>query len=57
MKLAVFALGHENLAIIDPHFPHSTIWKVIFWVVLLGIAVGGYFTGVMQKRKNKSNNE
>ena len=37
VKLAVFALGHENLAIIDPHFPHSTTWKVIFWVVLLGL--------------------
>ena len=51
VKLAVLALGHENLAIIDPHFPHSTLWKVIFWVVLLSIAVGGYITGVMKKKK------
>lgn len=51
VKLAVLALGHENLAIIDPHFPHSTAWKVIFWVVLLGIAVGGYLTGVAKNKK------
>ena len=53
VKLAVLALGHENLAIIDPHFPHSTVWKIIFWVVLLGIAVGGYFAGVL-KNKHKT---
>ena len=41
VKLAVLALGHENLAIIDPHFAHSTAWKAIFWVVLLGIVIGG----------------
>ena len=29
VKLAVLALGHEKLAIIDTHFPHSTTWKVI----------------------------
>ncbi|WP_431029296.1 TerC family protein [Lysinibacillus sp. LZ02] len=51
VKLAVLALGHENLAIIDPHFPHSTTWKIIFWVVLLSIAIGGYVTGVAKKKK------
>lgn len=51
VKLAVLALGHENLAIIDPHFPHSTVWKVIFWIVLLGIAGGGYLLGVLKGKK------
>lgn len=51
VKLAVLALGHEKLAIIDTHFPHSTTWKVIFWVVLLGIAIGGYLTGVAKNKK------
>ena len=50
VKLAVLALGHEKLAIIDPHFPHSTTWKIIFWVVLLSIAIGGYVTGVAKKK-------
>lgn len=57
VKLAVLALGHENLAIIDPHFPHSTVWKVIFWVVLLGLAVGGYIVSVVKKKKENANNE
>lgn len=51
VKLAVLALGHENLAIIDPHFPHSTTWKVIFWVVLLGLAIGGYVISVAKGKK------
>lgn len=51
VKLAVLALGHENLAIIDPHFPHSTTWKVIFWIVLLSLAAGSYILSVMKKKK------
>ncbi|MFS0874399.1 TerC family protein [Solibacillus isronensis] len=54
VKLAVLALGHENLAIIDPHFPHSTTWKAIFWVVLLGLAVGGYLVSVYKNKKAKA---
>ncbi|TDL35241.1 hypothetical protein E2R51_05840 [Jeotgalibacillus sp. S-D1] len=42
VKLAVLTLGHPNLHIIDTHFPHSTTWKLIFWSVLVIIAVGGY---------------
>ena len=51
IKLAVLALGHENLAIIDPHFPHSTTWKITFWIVLLSLAVGGYVLSVMKNKK------
>ncbi|OCS93673.1 TerC family protein [Caryophanon latum] len=51
VKLAVLALGHENLAIIDTHFPHSTTWKVIFWIVLLGLAIGGYVVSVVKEKK------
>lgn len=51
VKLAVLALGHENLAIINPSFPHSTTWKVIFWVVLLSIAIGSYLVSVRDKKK------
>lgn len=54
VKLAVLALGHENLAIIDPHFPHSTLWKVIFWVVLLGLAAGSYLIGVAKSKKTQA---
>lgn len=51
VKLAVLALGHKELAIIDPHFPHSALWKGIFWVVLLGLAIGGYIVSVAKNKK------
>lgn len=54
VKLAVLALGHEKLAIIDTHFPHSTTWKVIFWVVLLGLAIGGYLVSVYKNKKQNA---
>ncbi|WP_040227857.1 TerC family protein [Bhargavaea cecembensis] len=51
VKLVVLTLGHEDLAIIDPSFPHSTIWKTIFWSVLLLIAVLGVVIGIRNNRK------
>ncbi len=51
VKLVVLTLAHEKLQIIDPGFPHSTLWKVLFWVVLLGIALIGFMTSVMQNKK------
>lgn len=51
VKLAVLTLAHPNLAIIDTHFPHSTTWKLIFWIVLVGIALNGYLVGVRKNRK------
>ncbi len=53
IKLAVLALGHENLAIIDPGFAHSTLWKVIFWIGLLSIVVVSYFVSVKNKNKEQ----
>jgi YkoY family integral membrane protein len=51
VKLVVLTLSHPKLHIIDEAFPHSTLWKSIFWVVLLVIAVGGYLTAVAKNRK------
>lgn len=53
VKLAVLALAHEKLGIIPHDFPHSTLWKVIFWVVLLSIAIGGYLTSVAKNKKQQ----
>ncbi|WP_332649616.1 TerC family protein [Lysinibacillus sp. 54212] len=53
VKLAVLALAHEKLGVIPHDFPHSTVWKVIFWVVLLGIAIGGYLTSVAKNKKQQ----
>ncbi|UOQ87493.1 TerC family protein [Gracilibacillus salinarum] len=43
IKLAVITLSHPSVGVLDAHFPHSTLWTVIFWGVLLAIAVGGWF--------------
>lgn len=51
VKLVVLTLAHPNLAIIDEAFPHSTLWKSIFWIVLAGIAVGGYVTAIVKNKK------
>ncbi|TWD98564.1 integral membrane protein TerC family protein [Neobacillus bataviensis] len=43
VKLAVITLAHEDIGILDHHFPHSTIWTVIFYAVLVGIALICWF--------------
>lgn len=43
VKLVVLTLSHPSLAIIPEAFPHSTTWKLTFWIVLVGIAVISFF--------------
>lgn len=43
VKLAVFTLAHPEIGVLDQHFPESFAWKFIFWLVLISIAVAGYF--------------
>ncbi|MDF2858970.1 MAG: rane protein ykoY [Neobacillus sp.] len=43
VKLAVYTLSHPSLALLNPEFAHSTEWKVTFYLVLVGIAVAGWF--------------
>ncbi|KXH79814.1 TerC family protein [Sporosarcina sp. HYO08] len=51
VKLLVLTLAHPTLQIINPDFPHSTLWKTTFWVVLVAIALNGYLTGARKNRK------
>lgn len=51
IKLVVLTLAHEKLQIIDPGFPHSTMWKTTFWIVLVGIALLGYLKGLGERRR------
>ncbi|WP_226581575.1 TerC family protein [Halobacillus litoralis] len=43
IKLVVSTLAHPNIQILDEHFAHSTVWKVIFYSVLVIIAALGWF--------------
>ncbi len=43
VKLAVYTLAHPALGVIEESFPKSPGWKITFYVVLLLIAVGGWF--------------
>lgn len=42
VKLAVYALGHPNLAILPSDFVKGTTWKIIFWSILLLIGILGW---------------
>lgn len=44
VKLAVITLAHEDIGILPPDFPHSTLWTAIFYIVLVAIAVIGWFS-------------
>lgn len=51
VKLVVLTFSHEKVGILPHEFPHSTTWELIFWGVLLLIALGGWFLGVAKKKK------
>ncbi|SEP70988.1 integral membrane protein, YkoY family [Virgibacillus subterraneus] len=43
VKLALIVFAHPDIAWIPHDFPHSTIWKLIFYAVLVAIAASGWF--------------
>ncbi|WP_226669614.1 TerC family protein [Metabacillus litoralis] len=43
VKLAVITLAHEDIGVLDHHFPHSTGWSLVFYGVLIAIALLGWF--------------
>ncbi|WP_445488613.1 TerC family protein [Niallia sp. 03133] len=43
VKLAIFTLAHPAISVLNEHFPESKGWKLTFWIVLIGITIGGYF--------------
>lgn len=44
VKLAVITLSHEAVSILPKGFSSSITWKLIFWGVLLAIAILGWYT-------------
>lgn len=51
VKLAVITLAHHSLGVIPESFAHSTPWKTTFYIVLVLIALIGWF---MSGKKDKS---
>ncbi|MCL1700037.1 TerC family protein [Lysinibacillus sp. Bpr_S20] len=51
VKLVVLTLSHEKVGILPAEFPHSTVWELTFWFVLVSIAFIGYLVGVRHKNK------
>lgn len=43
VKLAMMVFAHPDIAWIPHDFPHSTVWTIIFYSVLIAIAVVGWF--------------
>lgn len=43
VKLAVLTLGHKDIGLIPYEFAHSIEWKLIFYGVLILIALAGWF--------------
>ncbi|GAA0382277.1 TerC family protein [Bacillus horti] len=43
VKLALYTLAHPDINFLSHDFIESTLWKSIFWAVLVGIAVIGWF--------------
>ncbi|MFD1361581.1 TerC family protein [Lentibacillus salinarum] len=42
VKLSMIVLAHDDIGLIPHAFPHSTTWKIIFYTVLVAIAVIGW---------------
>jgi YkoY family integral membrane protein len=49
VKLAVYTLSHPALSVLPEEFAHSSLWKVSFYVVLVLIAVAGWFLSKDEK--------
>lgn len=56
VKLLVLTLGHPSVAIISEDFAHSTTWKAMFYIVLVGIAISGWFLSKDETKTEAVNN-
>ncbi|MEK3882620.1 TerC family protein [Paenibacillus sp. PL2-23] len=54
VKLAVITLAHEDIGVLDHHFPHSTGWTLTFYAVLVAIALIGWFAPSSKNKPEKS---
>ncbi|MGN8647948.1 TerC family protein [Gracilibacillus sp. HCP3S3_G5_1] len=50
IKLVVSVLAHEDVHILPHDFAHSMVWKLIFYSILVIIALAGWFLSGKQKK-------
>ena len=43
VKLAIITLSHDDIGVLHHDFPHSTGWTIVFYGVLVAIALLGWF--------------
>lgn len=53
VKLAIVTLAHEDIGVLPHDFPHSTVWTLIFYGVLVAIALIGWFAPRNKPPKGK----
>lgn len=53
VKLVVSTLSHDSLGVLPHDFAHSTAWKLIFYGVLVAIAVIGWIVSGKNKVEHK----
>lgn len=51
IKLAILTLAHPDVMILPIEFPQSTLWKITFYAVLIGIALVGWFVSNNQSKR------
>lgn len=54
VKLAIITLAHDDIGVLDHDFPHSTGWTMVFYGVLVAIAVIGWFAPANKPSKASS---
>ena len=54
IKLAVLVLAHRDIQIISEQFVHSTLWKSIFYLGLVVIALSGWFMSNLGNKTSKT---
>lgn len=54
VKLLVMTLGHQDVGFIPYDFAHSPLWKIAFYIVLIGIAAAGWFLTKDRKREQSA---
>jgi len=57
VKLAMHTLAHDAVHLIPHSFVQGPIWNSIFWIVMISLAVGGWFYSGSKQKESATHNE